>query len=233
MIGANRVVCVIPARAGSKGIPGKNLKPIGGRSLLRWAIDVAKQVPEIDRIIVSTDGEEIAAEGRKHGAEVFMRPAELASDRAATSDTLRYHTKQLKEQGYDFRYMVLLEPTTPFRTPKDITDCIKLIENEQLDSVASFSPTPSSPFWAFTLDGHTPVKLLEGGMVQRQQLPDTYHLNGAVYAYVVDKLPDDSVGLMFGKQGATVMDRLHSIDIDDQLDLIFAELVVEKGLIKA
>jgi N-acylneuraminate cytidylyltransferase len=100
-----------------------------------------------------------------------------------------------------------------------------------IPSVATFAPTAGSPYWDFTIEGHTPKKLLEGGMIQRQQLPATYHLNGAVYVYVIDRLPQDSVGLMFGKQGAVVMDRMRSIDIDDHLDLVFAEAVLEKGLL--
>jgi CMP-N-acetylneuraminic acid synthetase len=231
MIGAHRVVCVIPARAGSKGIIGKNLRKVGGKPLIAWAIEVARATPEIDRVIVSTDGEEIAAAARSFGAEVMMRPAELATDSSATSDALRYHTRQLRQQGDDFHYLVLLEPTTPFRRPEDVTACLRLIEDQDLDSVATFAPTAGSPYWAFTIDGHQPKKLLEGGMVQRQQLPATYHLNGAVYVYVADRLPKDSVGIMFGKQGAIVMDRVRSIDIDDHLDLIFAEAVVERGLL--
>jgi CMP-N-acetylneuraminic acid synthetase len=231
MIGAHRVLCVIPARAGSKGIIGKNLRPLGGKPLIAWAIEVARATPEIDRIIVSTDGKDIAAAARKFGAEVAMRPAELATDSSATSDTLRYHVRQLKEQGELFHYMVLLEPTTPFRQPADVTACLRLIEDNGLDSVATFAPTAGSPYWAFTVEGSQPKKLLEGGMIQRQQLPATYHLNGAVYVYIIDRLPKDSIGLMFGKQGAIIMDRIHSIDIDDHLDLVFAEAILERGLL--
>lgn len=231
MIGAHRVVCVIPARAGSKGIIGKNLKQLGGKPLIGWAIEVARATPEIDRIIVSTDGHEIAARARDFGAEVTMRPEELATDGSATSDALRYHTRQLREEGDDFHYLVLLEPTTPFRKPEDVTACLRLIEDQDLDSVATFAPTAGSPYWDFTIDGYRPKKLLEGGMIQRQKLPATYHLNGAVYVYVADRLPKDSVGLLFGRQGAIVMDRLRSLDIDDHLDLIFAEAILERGLL--
>lgn len=226
MIGAHRIVCFIPARAGSKGIPGKNLRELGGRPLIAWAIEVARRVPEIDRIIVTTDGEEIAETARRFGAEVMMRPPELATDTSPTADTLRFHTRQLRAAGDDFYYLLLLEPTTPFRAPDDVTACLRMIEAEGLDSVATFAPAAESPWWAFAIDGHEPRKLLEGGMVQRQQLPAVFHLNGAAYVYVADRLPDDSGSLLFGRQGAVVMDRLRSIDIDDHLDLLLAEAVV-------
>jgi CMP-N-acetylneuraminic acid synthetase len=231
MIGNKRVVCIIPARAGSKGIPGKNIKLIGGKPLIGWAIDVAKAVPEIDRIIVSTDGEEIAAVARQFGAEVAMRPAELAGDRSPTADALRYHTSEIKAAGDDFHYLLLLEPTTPFRTADDVRACIRMIDEDGLDSVATYAPAAESPWWAFTLEGKTPKKLLEGGMVQRQQLPAVYHLNGAAYIYIADKLPEDSGSILFGNQGAVVMERVRSIDIDEPLDMLIAEAVAKSGLL--
>lgn len=230
MIGGERVVCVIPARAGSKGLKDKNIRPLGGRPLIAWSIDLALSMPEIDRVCVSTDGEAIAQIARARGAETLARPAELARDDSATADALRWHTRELRAAGDDFRYLLLLEPTTPFRAAADVRACLRLIHERRLDSVATFAPAKESPYWAFTIDDDVPCKLLEGGMTARQQLPPTWHLNGGAYVYVADRLPATGASLLFGAQGAVTMDRARSIDIDDALDLLFAEQVLAQGL---
>ena len=120
MIGGERVVAVVPARAGSKSVPGKNLRELAGRPLVAWPIDVARSVSEIDRVIVSTDGVDIAAVARRFGAEVLDRPTDLATDEAVVLDALRHVIAELRGSGETARYLVLLEPTSPFRQTEDI-----------------------------------------------------------------------------------------------------------------
>src|SRR3984957_9080822 len=127
MLNGQRVFAVIPARGGSKSVPGKNIRSLGGKPLLAWSIEVARQVSEIDRIIVSTDNAEIASVGRAYGAEVYARPPHLATDEALVIDALKDLLQTLRVQGESPEWVILLEPTCPLRTPEDVRDCLKLV----------------------------------------------------------------------------------------------------------
>ena len=127
MLNGKRVIAVIPARGGSKSIPGKNIRPLGGKPLLAWSIEVARQVSEIDRIIVSTDDAEIAAVAKANGAEVYPRPPHLATDEALVIDALKDLLQTLESEHETTEWVVLLEPTCPLRTADDVRECLKLI----------------------------------------------------------------------------------------------------------
>ncbi|MEQ9124964.1 MAG: acylneuraminate cytidylyltransferase family protein, partial [Alphaproteobacteria bacterium] len=212
MIGDNRVVAIIPARAGSKAVPKKNLYDLGGKPLLAWPIEVAKATPEIDRIIVSTDGDQIAAAARAHGAEVIRRPDALATDTAIVADMLRHHIALLRAEGETARYMLLLEPTSPFRLPKDISACLRLLE-EGYDSAATFMEPQLNPHRAWRIEGDAVVPFIPGAnpWLPRQVLPEAFQLNGAVYAFVMDGLTAEVPGRLFGRSGAVMMDQRRSI----------------------
>lgn len=233
MIGNERVVAIIPARGGSKSVKLKNLHPLGGKPLLAWPIEVAKQTPEIDRVIVSTDHEEIAQCARDHGAEVIMRPDDLASDTAMVADVLRHHITELRKEGETAKYLTLLEATAPFRLPRDVTACLNLLENEGLDSVATFMEAEINPHRTWKIENNHPDVFIEGAVPwkPRQLLPEAHQLNGAVYAFVMDNLPADAVGLLFGKTGAVTMERERSFDIDDKWDFVIANALLEQGFI--
>jgi CMP-N-acetylneuraminic acid synthetase len=233
MIGKNRVLAIIPARGGSKGVPLKNLKALGGKPLLAWSIEAARATPEIDRIIVSTDHAGIAEAAKHHGAEVLDRPAELASDTALPVDMLRYHIRELRAAGEDVRYVVLLQPTSPFRLPEHISQCLIKLDSEQLDSVATFVEAELHPHQAWQMTPRGPeIFIPEGRMwLPRQQLPSAYQLNGAVYAFVADGLTAERPHVLFGRLGAVVMDRARSLDIDHQLDFLIAEALIASGLL--
>lgn len=232
MIGPHRVVAIIPARAGSKGVPLKNVKPLGGKPLIAWSIDAALATPEIDRILVSTDGEQIAEVARRHGAEVAMRPAELASDTALTTDVLRHHIRELRAAGETATYMVLLQPTSPFRLPSDISACLQDIERKALDSVATFTEADLNPHRSWRIEGELITPFIDGAVpwLPRQRLPPAYQLNGAVYAFAIDGLSADSPGLLFGKAGAVMMAPERSLDIDTPLDFLVAQALLAEGL---
>lgn len=164
MIGGKRVVALIPARAGSKSIPRKNLALVGGRSLLGRAIDQAKGCAQIDRIVVSTDGADIAAAAREAGAEVHERPAALAGDTALVIDTIRHTQDWLRAQGETAEYMCLLEPTTPLRTSEDIAACVRKIDAETLDSVATFREVDLNPHRAWRIENGAPRPFIDGAI---------------------------------------------------------------------
>ena len=233
MIGNERVVALIPARGGSKGVRLKNLHPLGGRPLLSWPIEVARATPEIDRIIVSTDHQQIADTGREYGAEVQIRPAELASDTATAISVVRYHIKKLREEGETAKYMLLLEPTAPFRLPKDIRACLEMMEGRGLDSVATFGEAHLNPHRAWKIVDGEPQVFIEGAVpwLRRQEQPEAYMLNGLVYGFVMDKLPEDSLSILFGRMGAVQIERIRSFDIDDITDFMVANALLEQNLI--
>lgn len=184
----------------------------------------------VDRVIVSTDGEEIAAEARSVGAEVYMRPAHLATDTALVIDTVRHLCGQLREEGEPAAYMAMLEATTPLRMARDITACLELLDRGGLDSVATFKEADLNPHRAWRLDGHVPRPFIEGAIpwLPRQSLPPAYQLTGAVYAFVIDALPHGSPGLLFGATGAVVVERERSVDIDDTIDLMVVQELMKK-----
>jgi CMP-N-acetylneuraminic acid synthetase len=233
MIGANRVVAIVPARGGSKGAPLKNIRQLGGKPLLAWSIEVAQATPEVDRVLVSTEHPKIAEAAQRHGAEVLARPAHLASDTAIVSDMLRHHIRELREAGETARYVVLLQPTSPFRLPQHVSDCLTKLDSENLDSVATFVEAEQNPHRAWRLTQGVPTLFIAGAdpWLPRQQLPPAYQLNGAVYAFVADRLMREQGGLVFGRVGAVVMGRPRSLDINDAMDFVVADALLASDLL--
>lgn len=231
MIHGLTVVAVVPARGGSKSIPGKNVRALGGRPLLCWAIDAARRVSEIDRIIVSTDDAQIAEVARAHEAETYRRSAHLATDDALVIDALRELQTTLKSEGRSADIMVLLEPTCPLRSAGDIRQCITRLVAEGLDSIATFKPAQLNPHRAWRLEEGRPAPFIGGSdpWQPRQQLPPAYQLNGAVYAFYPARLPASGKTLLFGASGAVIMPESRSVDIDQELDFLLAEMVLARS----
>jgi CMP-N,N'-diacetyllegionaminic acid synthase len=230
MLDGKRIVAVIPARGGSKSIPGKNIKPLGGKPLLAWSIEVAKQVSEIDRTILSTDDAEIASVGRSHGAEVYARPEHLATDEALVIDALKDLLQILEAEGDAPEWMVLLEPTCPLRSAEDVLNCLKLVASGDYDSVATFKDAELNPHRAWRLVDGVPEVFIPGAVpwLPRQKLPRAYQLNGAVYVFRASLLAGETKSLLIGKLGAVLMPRNRSQDIDDGIDFVIAEALLGK-----
>ena len=234
MINGRRVIALIPARAGSKAVKDKNIYPLGGKPLITWPIEVAKDCPEIDRIIVSTDGDAIANVAEQVGAEVYARTPDLARDDSLVIDTVRELILRLRGEGETAVYMLLLEATSPFRTTKDIKECLALLGSKNLDSVATFTEASLPPEKAWRIKGVTPSTYLDGAdpWLPRQQTEKAWELNGAIYAFVMDKLPETGKALLFGNSGAVLMPKERSIDINDESDFQIAEAMIERGDVK-
>lgn len=224
------MIAVVPARGGSKSVPGKNILPLAGKPLIAWSIEVARAVEEVDRIIVSTDDEEIAKVAERFGAEVYRRPAHLATDDALVIDALRDLHATLRGEGEAADIMILLEPTCPLRASEDVHQCLVRLAEDDLDSVATFKPAELNPHRAWRLEGTAPRPFIEEANPwrPRQALPPAYQLNGAVYAFYPERLPGDINGLLFGSAGAVFMSDERSVDIDVELDFTLTELVMEK-----
>jgi CMP-N,N'-diacetyllegionaminic acid synthase len=231
MLNEKRVIAVIPARGGSKTVPGKNIRPLAGRPLIGWSIKVAQQVGEIDRIIVSTDDAQIAAVSREHGAEVYARPPHLATDEALVIDALKDLIRTLQAEQEKPEWLVLLEPTCPLRTADDIRACLGLLAPGGCDSVATFKEAELNPHRAWRIVEGIPEVFISGAIpwLPRQKLPKAYQLNGAVYVFRTNLLADETKSLLLGKSAAVVMPRDRSQDIDDSVDFAIVEALMKKS----
>ena len=231
MIDGKRIVAVIPARAGSKAVKHKNVRVLGGRPLIRWTIDLAREMAEIDRVIVSTDGARIAEVARAGGAEVYDRPPALATDTSLVADTLRDLIHRLRVEGETAEYMILLEPTSPFRAADDVRACIEQLARQPFDSVATFTEAALRPDKAWRLDGPTPRPFIAGAdpWRPRQRTAEAYQLSGAAYAFSIDLLPSSGAAVLFGRCGAVVMPRERCLDIDDTHDFALAEDILSRN----
>jgi CMP-N,N'-diacetyllegionaminic acid synthase len=231
MVNGERVVAVVPARGGSKSIPGKNIRDLGGKPLLAWSIEVAKHVSEIDRIIVSTDDVQIKTVALQWGAEVYERPAHLASDESLVIDAIKDLSETLRKEGERPEWMILLEPTCPLRTPEDVRDCVALIGEGTYDSVATFKDASLNPHRAWRLvDGRPEVFIPDAvPWLPRQKLPKAYQLNGAVYAFRTGLVMQEERALLVGRMGAVVMPPERSQDIDDVVDFMIVESLLGKS----
>ena len=231
MIGDKTVIGVVTARAGSRSIPNKNLVEVGGVSLVGRAVKTAMDTPEIDEVVCSTDGAQIGEEAERYGATVIPRSASLASDLAVVKDVLIDLRQKLHESGKRPDIMVLLEPTSPLRQPEDVSQCLKKLHDEDLDSVATFTEAAAHPYPVWRIEEGRPYTFI-GGTVPwqpRQTLPPAYQLNGAVYCFRLEKLVEaEGLGLLFGRSGAVTMPADRSIDIDNFIDLDIANVAYNR-----
>jgi CMP-N-acetylneuraminic acid synthetase len=229
-----QLLYLIPARGGSKGIPKKNIAPVGGRPLIAWSIEAGQCARHGGRIVVSTDSEEIAAVARVCGAEVpFLRPAELARDEVPSLDSV-LHALQWLESHEQYRpdYLVLLQPTSPLREAGDIDAAIELALARKADAVVSVSPVPCHPYWTKTIgqDGRLEDFMrLPTPVSRRQELPGVFGLNGAIYLIRPEVLvarrtwyPEPTY--------AYLMPPERSLDVDTPWDLRLADLIIRERM---
>ena len=233
MIDGRTILAVVPARGGSKSIPRKNLKPIGGLSLVARAARVAKSLSMIDAALISTDDPEIVAEARAHGLDApFMRPAELATDTATSADMWR-HAWLAAEGHYGKRFdlSVLLEPTSPLRRPDDVERTVRALLQAGAPAAATVSPTPAhyTPHKTLKINDKGEIAFyLEGGAQHslRQGIPAYYHRNGLCYAVTREHMVDHGRIIDSGAV-AVVIDR-PVVNIDDMFELELAEWLLER-----
>lgn len=222
-------IAIIPARGGSKRLPGKNVMMIAGKPLIGWTIEAALESKVFSRVVVSTDSWEIAVLAAQFGAEVpFMRPEELARDDTPSIDFLIHAANELMagKQNH-WTHLACLQPTSPLRSAVNIREAVKLLDEKQADAVISVCKSEHSPLWSNTLPGTLSLDGFIPEAVQKtpsQQLPAYYRLNGALYFCSIPRMMEEKT--LFLKSGAYayVMSRKDSIDIDDQVDFDLAGL---------
>jgi len=232
MINGKSVLAIIPARGGSKGLPGKNIKELCGKPLIAWCLETAKACGSIDRVVVSTDDKNIADVAKKYGAEVpFMRPVELATDTTSTIDVIIHAVNWFeKYENYQPAYILLLQPTSPLRTAEDIEGAIQTLNDKNARAVVSVCEAEHHPWWSNTLPENDNMKdFIRSDILneRRQDLPVFYRLNGAIYLADTDYLHRHN-GFFGPDTFAYKMPKSQSVDIDSAIDFKLAELLFEE-----
>lgn len=220
MINDKTVLAIIPARGGSKGVPRKNVRPLAGKPLVAWTIEEAKKSKYIDRLILSSEDDEIIGAARSYGCEVpFKRPQDLALDHTPGIDPVLHALSALPEK-YD--YIVLLQPTSPLREASDIDGCLSYCLQYEAPACVTVTDPDKSPYWAYSVDYKMAMRPLiereNPEAARRQELPRLYVLNGAVYAAESQWLIK-SMTFLTKETVAYFMPRERSVDIDTELDL--------------
>ncbi len=223
------ILYLITARGGSKGIPGKNIKPLNGKPLILHTLEHALAVADEADICVSTDSDEIIEVVESSGFKVdFKRPDELATDTAGSYEVMVHALDYYKERGKEYDALVLLQPTSPFRKPEDITNAIELYTDD-IDMVVGVTETKSNPYYLLYEENEEGLleKSKKGTFVRRQDCPMVYEVNGAVYVMNVKSLRKYS-HRDFTRIRKYMMDEYSSIDLDTPLDWDVAEFITAR-----
>lgn len=222
-----RTLVIIPARGGSKGIPRKNIKPFDGKPLIYYAIDCARAICSDDDICVSTDDDEIIQVVEDYGLKVpFKRPEELATDTAGTYEVLLHALDFYEQKGVHYDVVVLLQNTSPFRTPEQVKEALSLYRDD-VDMVVSVKECAANPYYCVfeeNKEGFLHICKGDGNIFRRQDAPKVYEYNGAIYVMNAKVLKTTHMHKM-QKRIKYVMDDLSSFDLDTMWDWKMAEMI--------
>ena len=227
----NNSLYIIPARGGSKGIPRKNIKNLAGIPLIHYSIEVARALADDDHIIVTTDDNEIADVARRTGLLVpYMRPAHLATDTAGSREVILDAMDYADSKGIVYDHVVLLQPTSPLRNVEDVTKALELYSPE-VDMVVSVVEANANPYYnCFETDASTGflhVSKGDGRITRRQDAPQVWEYNGAVYVINPQSIRTMAMG-EFSRKVPCEMPRERSIDLDTPMDWAIAEVVISE-----
>lgn len=226
-----RVLGLVPARGGSKGVPRKNIRDLCGKPLLQYTAEAALASRRLSEIILSTEDEEIAEVGQRCGLRVpFMRPAELAKDDTPTLPVVQHALRWMESVGKRFDAVCLLQPTNPLRRVEDIDGCIELMERSDADAVVTVLPVPPeyNPHWVYFCDEAGLLSLSTGEtqpIPRRQELPPAYHREGSVYVTRRNVVLEEN-SLYGGRVAGYLLDPKQSINIDGPADWRRAEALM-------
>lgn len=225
----SKVLALITARGGSKGLPRKNVLTAAGKPLIAWTVDAALTASSVSRVVLSTDDDEIMNAAATAGCDIpFRRPAELATDEASSMDVVLHALKELP--GYDF--VALLQPTSPLRTGTDIDAAFQLMNTHNAPACVSVTEVDQSPYWMYELAENDRLRSLLPplqSVTRRQDLPPVYTLNGAIYIAKVEWVLKFR-NFLGPETVAYKMPKSRSIDIDNALDFQqFCQLVETPG----
>lgn len=218
-----KIIAIIPARSGSKGLPDKNIAIVCGRPLMDFTIKPAMESDCFDTVMVSTDSEKYAEIAKNCGADIpFLRSKEASGDRAGSWDAVREVLSSYADLGMYYDYVALLQPTSPLRSADDIRGAVGMLSNQNIHNVVTVTETEHPVQWCFPLSddmnmekyGNSPYSLM-----RRQELKKHYQENGAIYLTDANKIMNKKYNLYLDNCYAYVMPRERSIDIDTRVDL--------------
>ena len=225
-MGSN-IIAIIPARGGSKGIPRKNIRLLAGKPLIAYSIETALKSKYINRVVVSTEDDEIAEISKKYGAEVIERPEELATDSAPTEPVIEHVLERLKEQEYyKPDLIILLQPTSPLRTGKHIDEALDMFSKGHFNSVLSVCPSHAF-IWKMKESGAYPINYDFKNRHRRQDKEPEYRENGAIYITKCEVLMGQGC-ILNEKIGLYSMPEVFSIEIDTDFDLWLCEQIINR-----
>lgn len=223
-----RILFLIPARGGSKGLPDKNIKKIAGKPLIYYSIDAAKFfLDDQVMICVSTDSEKIKKKVEDYGMKVpFIRPSEISTDEASSESVMLHALNFYRKNGKEFDLLILLQPTSPLRNSRHISEALRLY-NQSLDMIVSVKQTKSNPYFNLFEENKNGYlkRSKKNNFTRRQDCPNIYELNGAIYIINVNSLLKKGF-LKLDKVKKYIMSEIDSVDIDTQQDLENAEKFV-------
>lgn len=225
-----RFLVVIPARGGSKGLPGKNIKVLNGKPLIHYTIEQARSVFSDQSIIISTDSEEIKKVAEETGIQVpFLRPESLATDYASSRGVLLHAVNYFRKNNPLPDAVVLLQVTSPLRTSVQINEAVQLF-NSELDLVVSVKETDANPYYVLYEEDSVGFlkKVKSSNFLRRQDCPKVWELNGAIYVIKTEHLLDKEI-MDTNKIVKFEMDKRSSIDIDDEIDFLFAQMLLTRN----
>ncbi len=229
MFGEYSILAIIPARGGSKGVPDKNIRELGGHPLLAYTVEAARKSKHIDAVVMTTDSERIARVAELHGAEApFLRPEHLAADTSRTIDALVHAVGWLGEHGRRYDAVVLLQPTSPLRTEREIDEAIETFFKNNRLGLASVAEVVENPVLTRRLDSYGilhPI-LPVCSTARRQDMPKFYHVDGAIYINKADDLTAETS--LNDNPIAYVMPKMRSVDIDSLEDFYLAERYLQE-----
>lgn len=224
-------IAIIPARSGSKGLKGKNIKELNGKPLLAYSIDAAKNSKLFNEIMVSTDSEKYAKIAIQYGAKVpFLRSPERSGDNADSWSAVKEVLEQYVKQGKKFDTVCLLQPTSPLRTSEDIIQAYKLLIEKNANAITSVCEVEHSPLWTMTLPEDNSLEEFRStcdSNMPRQKLRKYYRINGAIYLRKI-KYIGNKVTISSEREYAMIMERSNSVDIDTKEDFEYAEFCVNR-----
>ncbi len=223
MINDGKLLAIITARGGSKRLPRKNVLDLHGKPMIAWSIEAGLQSKYVDRVVVTTDDEEIADVSRRYGASVpFMRPDDLSSDDAASLDVVRHAVKLL---GESYKYIILLQPTSPLRESKHIDGAVELLMQKNADGVIGVSEVEHPVEWTNILSDDLSMNgFLSSDVVGKrsQDYPKRYRINGSIYLCDIEKMLQENTFMLARNCYAYCMDPESSIDVDGEIDFTLA-----------
>jgi CMP-N,N'-diacetyllegionaminic acid synthase len=232
--GNKNILTIIPARGKSKRIPKKNLSSLGGKPLIRYTIDAALGVKFKNQVLVTTDDFEIAEFAKSSGVHVqYPRPEELSGDASSSVDVLKYVVQTFETSGAQPEIILLLQPTSPFRTSHHIEEAVDLLLSTNADTVTAVRKVVEHPFYLWKPEGKhiVPLYSSKAQSIGRNELPPFYIENGSIYATTHDSL---FISGLYGKKVVPYeMSLLESADIDEPIDLVWAEFLISQRLVSA